>query len=136
VTGVEDVRPLHVNSDLWRNPDTGEQRRILMVGFDPRKPPFRLPEVRAQEQALTRADTVLIDRLTRPEYGPQTSGVVAELRRRRLRIVGQYTLGTGLGADGAVMMSDETFDRVFGRDQILDVSVGLIRLAASADARV
>jgi putative ABC transport system permease protein len=47
--------------------------------------------------------------------------------------VGQFTLGSGFSADGAMMVSDANFARLFGIQRLERPSLGLVRLAGGAD---
>ena len=133
ISGVRDVTPLYIASLGWRNAETGARRDLLVVGYDPRRPPFRLAEVAMLTRGLERPDTVLFDRRARPEYGPRTPGTVGEAGGRRLTVAGEYTLGAGLLADGIVLTSDETFARLFPGRSIDDMTLGLVRLDPRGD---
>lgn len=133
VPDVQGIASVHVDYSLWRNPETQRQRQILVIGCDPRQRAFRLPEISAQVAGLAEPDTGLIDRLTRTEYGPQTTGHVTELATRRIRIIGQYTLGSGFSAQGAVIVSDQTFSLLFERRAQDQMTLGLVQLVTGAD---
>src|SRR5262249_37766583 len=79
-------------------------------------------------------DTVLIDRRSRPEFGPQDTGVETELGRHQVRIGGRFTLGTGFGADGMIITSADTYSRVLGDASLDLVSLGLIKLKSGGGA--
>lgn len=131
---VHEAAPLYIAFHLWRNPGTGALRELAVFACDPRRRTFRLPEVAERIEVLRRLDTALIDRVTRPEYGAQAAGVTAELGRRTVTIVGQYTLPLGFLADGAVLVSDETFARLPGHRSLENVSAGLVTLRPGIDA--
>ena len=133
VPGVEDVSPLYVAFLPWRNPATGHRRDIFMIGCDPRRHFFRLPEVRTLAHELQRLDTVLVDRLTRPEFGPRMLGGDGEAGGRRLKLVGEYTLGAGFYADATLIGSDETFVRLLRHQPLQEVNIGLVRLGPGVD---
>jgi putative ABC transport system permease protein len=138
---VASAKPLYVAIAEWQAPPTGEWRGILAFGTNPHDPGFTLPEIREQAGRLVQPQFVLIDRKTQPDYGPANGhqfgdddvGVETDMTRRRVRIVGHFELGTGLAANGAVMLSEEGFDRVTEGQTIDDVSLGLIRLVDGAD---
>ena len=134
--GVQEVRPLYLGFQFWRNPDTASQREMLIIGCDPRGQTFRLADVTTRLEALQRPDTALIDRLTRPEFGPQHTGLITEVGGHRIAIVGQYMLGTGFLADGDIIVSDVTFARLFPSLPVQQVSLGLVQLAPGADLRM
>jgi putative ABC transport system permease protein len=120
----------------------GTNRAILVLGIVPHDPALTLPEVRDQAVALLEPGTLLIDTRSRPEFGPANRrhfsaadlDRVSELGGKRVRIVGLFTLGAGFAADGAAIVSDETFGRLFTHRTLNDVSLGLVRLEEGADA--
>jgi putative ABC transport system permease protein len=128
--GVQRAMPVYAGYLQWRNPETRVNRAIFAFGINPDDPVFVSPELRspASQAALRRPDTALIDRLSRPEFGPQTVGTVTEADRRRLVIGGQYSLGGGFAADGTLVMSDQNFRRFFDPFPLSLISVGLIKL--------
>ncbi len=110
---VAHVAHLNVGFHLWRNPQTGNRRGMMVLGCDPEEHTFLLEELDAQRGELTPLDSVLIDRRSRPEFGPTEKGVVAEIGPRKVRVVGTFGLGTGFGADGAIVVGDQTFHQLF-----------------------
>jgi putative ABC transport system permease protein len=136
VAGVERAMPLYAGYLQWRNPETLNNRAMFVYGINPDDPAFLSPDLQSPEgqAALRRPNTALIDRLSRPEFGPQTVGTVTELDRRRIVIGGQYTLGGGFAADGTLIMSDQNFRRYFDPFPLSLVSMGLIKLQPGADS--
>ena len=129
VAGVERVAPLYVGHRAYQNPITLDRRELLVFGIDPAERTFRLAEVSDRLHALTVPDTVLIDRNSRPEFGPQQSGTTTQVERKRVEIVGQYTIGTGFAALGDLIATDQTFSRIFDGRTLERVSVGLVQAA-------
>ena len=127
--GVERAAPLYVGLRRYRNPESRRKRLILVLGFDPTEQTFRIPEVGSRLEQLKLADTVLIDRKTRPEFGPQETGVRTEIEGHRIQIVGQFTMGTGFAAHGAVIVSDQNFSRIFQGHPTRQIGLGLLKLA-------
>ena len=136
IEGVERVMPLYVSYLLWRNPETRISRAMFIYGINPRDPIFLMPEVRSPEaiKTLERPNTVLIDTLSRPEFGPQTIGLETEAGRRHVEIGGQYSLGGGFAADGALIMSDQNFRRFFSPRTLANIDLGLIKLKSGVKA--
>lgn len=126
---VAETSGLDVGFNLWRNADTGQRRGILVMAFDPRKRVIRLPELVGQQPVLEKADTVLVDRQSRAEFGPMAEGVATEVGRKRVQVAGQFSLGTGFSADGALVTGEETFRRLFPYRSSNQVSLGLVRLS-------
>jgi putative ABC transport system permease protein len=130
VEGVDQVMPVYVGYQQWRNPETRLNRAMFVYGINPRDPVFRLPELQTPEAiaALQRPDTVLIDQLSRPEFGPQTTGIETESDRRRVEIGGQFTLGGGFASDGTLIVGDQNFLRLFSPRTLDRIDLGLIKL--------
>jgi putative ABC transport system permease protein len=135
VEGIERTMPLYMEYLLWRNPETRISRAMFVFGINPQDPVFKMPEVQtpAAQQALETPNTVLIDRLSREEFGPQTVGLETEADRRRVTIGGQYTLGGGFAADGTLIMSDLNFIRFFAPRPFSQINLGLIQVEAGAN---
>jgi putative ABC transport system permease protein len=130
VAGVRDAEAFFVDAMLWRNPQTRERYRMLVMGIAPTSNIFGFS--RETMQALGDG-RVLIDTLTRPRYGPQDTGTVTEIGDRQVRIAGHYRMGPGLTADGAIIADDDTFVRILGRRTIDRPSLLAVRLDAGAD---
>jgi putative ABC transport system permease protein len=139
--GVQSARPMHIAMNRWRAPlddskDDGNIRALLMMGVDPVAPVFGRPDIAAEVAKLQRPDYVVIDRKSRSDFGPADQqrfgpadiGRTAELGGRRVEIVGTFELGTGLSADGAVIVSQQGFVRAMPSADPERLSLGMIRL--------
>ena len=133
VPAVDSSMALDVGFQLWRNADTRQRRGILVMAFDPRDRLIALAEVADQQDRLAKIDTALVDQLSRAEFGPKTQGITIEVGRKNVHIAGEFALGTGFSADGAMVTSDETFHRLLPFRRPTDISLGLLRLAPGAD---
>ncbi|WP_088893988.1 ABC transporter permease DevC [Leptolyngbya ohadii] len=135
VNGVERAMPLYAGYLQWRNPETRTNRAIFVYGINPEDPVFLLPDLKNPENlaALKRSDTALIDRLSRPEFGSQTTGTTTEAKRRQITIGGQYSLGGGFASDGTLIMSDQNFRRYFDPLPLSLINLGLIQLKPGVD---
>jgi putative ABC transport system permease protein len=131
-TAVEHVVPLYVGFHLWRNPDSRHRRLIMILGFRPPDHAFRFPEVEDSLPELQQLDNVLIDRRSRPEFGPRDRGVTTEIGAHKVTVVGQFALGGGFAADGMIIGGDQTFARIFGGLPLDRANLGLIKLQPGA----
>jgi putative ABC transport system permease protein len=137
---VQSVHPIYLDYTSWKNPITGRPRSILIFGMNPEFNVFDLPGVDENLNKLKMPDVVLFDRSSRAEYGPiaadfnQGKLVTAEVRRRRIKVAGLFTLGASFGADGNLITSDVNFLRLFNTRQRGLIDIGLIRLKPGADA--
>jgi putative ABC transport system permease protein len=143
VAGVAAAFPLYVDFEQpsWRNPGTRGSRPIRVLGFNPADPVFLIPEIQARAEQLRQPDTALVDRESQETYGRREQGTVTELSRRRLRVVGTFSLGTDFISHGNVVMSDKNFLKFFpslhGPGLNLSrVELGLLKIAPGADPAV
>lgn len=116
--------PLDVGVTRWQNPTSGQFRGVAVMGIDVDRNPLGLPELDVQRHLLRRPDHVLIDRTTRADFGPLDGDRfgVADMARttdvmgREVRIAGTFEMGTGLAANGAILISREGFQRIVPRE--------------------
>jgi putative ABC transport system permease protein len=142
---VASVTPLYIDWQGWliKKPGGPQRRVILVLAFPLDTTPFR-PEVFQDEPAnecqkhLHVPDTVLMDTETRNSFGPPQQrrvGEETELNQTRIRIVGRFTIGTGLGADGMVLTSTETYAHLRSPQALRRPALGLVRLQPQAKGR-
>ncbi len=131
--GVAGTSALDVGFQLWRNVDTGQRRGILLMALDPQQRPIAIPEITDQQSRLEKSDTVLVDQLSRSEFGPIKTGVTTEVGGRTVNVAGEFTLGTGFSADGALITSETTFHHLLPFRKPSEISLGLVRLAPDAN---
>jgi len=82
----------------------------------------------AQAAALTMPDTVLMDARSKGVFGVRETGLVTELAGQQVRIVGTFRLGTDFANEGNVLMSEETFLKVFSTPDTVDSQRGKVEL--------
>lgn len=142
VAGVEAATPLFVGMFAWRNPESGEPRAILALGVPDQPRVFVRPDTAELVAGpLQRPRSLVIDSLTRREFGPENNvyfgeadlGRRVEINDRRMEISGIYRCGTGLNAGGAIILPQREFlacQPYFPSEQ---VSFGLVRVAPSTN---
>jgi putative ABC transport system permease protein len=139
VDDIARVEPLYFSPLAWRNPVTHQERAIFVIAFRPTPGVFALDSVEEAIPKLREENTVLIDALGRPEYGPVEAmlahgeRVQTEVAGRHLECVGVFHLGTSFGIDGNLITSDQTFFRLLPNRSRADVDLGLITLRPGAD---
>lgn len=139
VPGVRSADPLYVKLANWKVPATGRETSIMVVGFDPDRPAFSLPEVNQNLNSIKLPDTVLFDRASRGDYQDaiaqinQGKIVKTEIDRRTIAIDGLFSIGASFAADGALITSDQNYLRLFPKQNAGSVNAGLIQLQAGAD---
>lgn len=144
------ARPLYLGLTEWQRPQSdampsggweGEWRGIIAMATDPADPAFLPEEIRVKARQLTNPRYVLIDRKSKPEYGPQNGvkfgdadiGVTASLGRGRFQIVESFELGTGLASNGACLTNIDGFATSCYWQPLDVVNFGLIKLAPDVD---
>src|SRR6516225_4448521 len=125
--------PLYFGSAKWRSGEDGKAPDVFVIGLDPQAPIFTAGEINRQLAILDRADTVLVDSMTRPMFGPLTTGRVVDIDGNKVKIGGDYVLGTGFMGLGVILVSAENFVRLFPYRQLSKVNLGLIRLKPGVD---
>ena len=138
---VKSVSPVYISTGQWRNPQTRQERAILIWGIDPATTVFEFPGVEQNRDDLKQLDRVLFDRASRPEYGAiadwlQQGSVETEIDGKAIAVKGLFTLGSSFAADGNIITSDSTFLRIFPQRQSDRIEVGLIDLKPGVDPEV
>lgn len=139
VPGVKSADPLYVKLANWKVPETRRETSIMVLGFNPDRPAFALPEVNQNLNSIKLPDTVLFDRASRGNYQSaiaqinQGKAVKTEIDRRTITIDGLFTVGASFAADGALITSDQNYLRLFPRQNSASVNAGLIQLQPGAD---
>ena len=135
---VESVSPVYIATGQWRNPETRQERAILVWGIDPTTTAFKFPEVNQNRDSLKQLNHVLFDRASRPEYGAiadwlQQGSVDTEIDGLAVTVKGLFTNGSSFAADGNIITSDSTFLQIFSQRQSDRIEVGLINLKPSTN---
>ncbi|MEO0458352.1 MAG: ABC transporter permease DevC [Cyanobacteria bacterium P01_A01_bin.114] len=142
IDGVASADALYINAVTWRNPETREKGSLSILGQNPDRPTFQLPEVNAQLDVIKLPDTVLFDKAGRGETQAlidqveQGKTVTTEIGLRTVTLGGLFELGASFAADGAMITSDQNFLRFFPKREAGVVSMGLIDLQPDADPLV
>jgi putative ABC transport system permease protein len=125
--------PLYFGSAKWRSGEDGKAPDIFVIGLDSRYPIFSSEDINHQLAVLDRANTALVDSATRPMFGPLTTGRVVDIEGDKVKIGGDYVLGTGFMGLGVILVSGENFIRLFPYRELGQVNLGLIRLKPGVD---
>jgi putative ABC transport system permease protein len=144
VPGVAAAEPLYLETHgiLWHDPQgsvtrfqAGEPsaRPIRVIAFNPDYPALRDPEIQSQLSLLRLRGNVLVDRRSKPSFGPIGPGLERELAHQQIHIVGTFALGTDFTCDGSLIMSDQTYadlmaDQGLPTPALRLADIGLIQL--------
>jgi len=138
VPGVAAVYPVRLSERLWKNPVTGKASAIRAIAFDPSTPTFLDPQIRRYQGLLKLPRTVLTDVKSKKHYGPMGPGILTELDRRSVRVVGRFTMGTDFTVSGNIITNERNYLNLFGDDDSVrtehrKLDLGLVNLAEGAD---
>ena len=134
VPGVTTADALYVGSVQWRNPQTRKETSMMVVGQNPHRPAFDLPEVNAKIAATQMPYHVLFDQASRGDYQEMIDQVNAgqpattEIGVNTVTVSGLFTVGASFADDGALITSDQNFLRLFPRREPGVITLGLINI--------
>jgi putative ABC transport system permease protein len=135
---VVSVAPLYVGMAPWRNPQDFTKRTLIVYGYAPEDRLMAIPEIQARQKELSLKDTLVFDRLSRPEFGKvdEVGGTTrVELNDVRMNVVGAFSSGPSFAADGNAVTSDQNFLRIFSNRTMDDIDIGFIRVRDGADVQ-
>ncbi|MGB3420062.1 MAG: ABC transporter permease DevC [Dolichospermum sp.] len=145
--GIESVAPLYLQFAKLKNPINGRKYPIYVLGFEPVKSIFKLPEIEQNFQLLKIPDQVFFDRAARPEFGPiaeyfqKNQAITMEIFSYlatvgyKVKVSGLFSLGPSFGVDGNLIVSSSTFFKIFPEHGANEVDIGLIHLQANVNPR-
>lgn len=139
VEGIRDGAALQIGNIGIRNTDGKLQASVLAFGADPEFDGFVAPEIKQQLHLIRTADAALLDRLTRSTLRPMVDALKAgstpsaELNGRTVTMHGLFSLGASFQNDGTMIVSDQTFLRLFPRNSGSAVSMILLKVEPGAD---
>ena len=119
---------LYFGSAKWRSGEDGKAPDVFVIGLDPQARVFATEELNRQLAILDQADTILVDSATRAMFGPLTKGRVVDIDGDKLKIGGDYVLGTGFMGLGVILVSADNFVRLFPYRMLGQVNLGLLRV--------
>jgi putative ABC transport system permease protein len=139
VEGVARATPLYYGKVDWKQPD-GTIRTLDVFGIDPSAETFRNPAINARRPEISLSDMALIDARTRNVPKELFAAIAAgephlfEVKNRTLTVVGTFEIGGGFSADGYLVVSDQTFLRLFPQRVAGAPNHIFLTLAPGADA--
>src|ERR1700730_15664888 len=89
------VTPIYFGGAKWQSGADGLWPDVFVIGSGGNDRLFTDDSINRQLAVLARPDTLLVDSMTRPMFGPLTTGRAVRLDGRAMTIGGQYDLGTG-----------------------------------------
>jgi DevC protein len=138
VPGVESFSSVRLGIAPFRNPLTGIDRNVYVVGASGDAPVFSNDQWERQRYLLRQPNQVLFDERSRPEFGPiaqlfDKGPLYTEIASQRTHIVGLFEMGASFSADGTVITTADGFARLFPQRGARMIDIGLVHLEPSAD---
>lgn len=139
VPGVASATPVSFGTLSWLDPESLDTSSFRVIGVDPTADVFLDEVLQSQLVDLRVADTAILDRLTRgldPARATAIEGgdtFVIEAAGRQLRIDGLFAQGASFDVDGTVVVSDQTFLRLFPSRSAGTPTLALLTLDEGAD---
>ena len=134
VPGITTADALYVGSVQWRNPQTRKETSMMVVGQNPHRPAFELPEINAKIATTQMPYHVLFDQASRGDYQEMIAQVQAgqpattEIGVNTVTVSGLFTVGASFADDGALITSDQNFLRLFSKRHPGAVTLGLVNI--------
>ena len=138
---IESGNAVYLAGTPWKNPETGVERSILVVGFEPYEPLLNVKGVAEQLPKLRHTDDVLFGRYSRPEFGNVAEALdggrqyFVEVNRRRMQVTGLADIGSSFASDGTIITSDLNFLRIFPTRKAEQIDVAALRVKDGADVQ-
>ena len=135
---VASATPLSYGKIDWKQPD-GTIRTLDVFGIDPAARAFRIPAIDAARAAIQNPDVAIIDSGTRNVPQDLFASIDRgepysfEAKGRTVTVVGTFTIGGGFSADGYLIVSDQTFLRLFPQRASGAPNLILLQLEPGAD---
>jgi putative ABC transport system permease protein len=139
IQGVADATGFYIGSASIVKPGTVLKGQVTVLGVSPDFKAFKDDEVMELQTKLRRLGTVLFDRGSRGDYSIYYSELasgqepVAQIGGKNAPIVGTYHLGATFGADGTIIVSDDTFRHLVKNGEPGSINVGLIQITPGSN---
>lgn len=129
---VRSSAPLALRLAEWQAVNTARKGRVFVIGLNVTagENPLLIEGLEGQLGEVNNADVALVDLVRQPKLGDVSVGAKPRLGGTRITIGGNYRMGVGFFASGSVIVSTETFAKVFKGAQ---TQLGLVKLVAGAD---
>ncbi len=143
IKGVTNTTPVYTSTGTpWAYSQQKKSFEARVYAFNPSQQVFSIPEVIKQQSLLNIPNSVLFDRMAKPDFGPiprlftNKGNVTAVLNNRRISVIGLFNLGNSffLGS-GNLIMSEATYTNLFGQSALNQVSIGVVNLENNADIK-
>ncbi|BDB96558.1 ABC transporter [Candidatus Hydrogenosomobacter endosymbioticus] len=130
---VKEVKKLYIGQAIWTNPQKKSKRALLVFGVAPDKCIISSDEFRSKKSLLTIKDSALFDDRSKYDFGPikemlKTGPIETEVNDYRIKVMGTFSLGTSFAASGNIVVSEDSFFKLFPYKSHNRVDVGMISI--------
>jgi putative ABC transport system permease protein len=138
--GVEAAAPLYIAKIAWKRPNLAATM-LSVYALAPEARRFASPALAKRLDALSIPMHVLIDSLTRDVDPVSLVGISPaaplnfEVDGHAVSAIGSFSLGAGFGWDGSLVVSDQTFMRLFEQRTPGTPSYILVDVVSGADVQ-
>lgn len=116
---VRDATPVYIGTSMWTDTVSGDTTNFRVLGFDPNHTIFTDPKLNHSLRLLKEADSAIVDRRTRDfrmsieTQIDEVGRYSIEMANRTIALVGTFSQGASFDVDGSLIVSDQTFLRLF-----------------------
>jgi putative ABC transport system permease protein len=139
VPGVAAADAIYGTITTWKNPETRDDKALIVFGIDPDRDLFAIDGIRREKYRLKVPGNALFDRQAKGQYGQTIAAIDAgqvvatEVNDRTVQVVGLFEVGASFAADGSLVMSQRTFLESFPRHKPGSIGLGAIHVEPGAD---
>lgn len=139
VEGVADGEALYIAQVNWIKPRTSDRGNVLAFGVRPDFDAFQTPGVSAQQPGLALPATALFDTGSRGDFQAFTIDILSgqrpstEVGGKKIDFEGVFRIGASFGAEGSIIVSDQTFFAIAPKAHPTTPNVGMLRISPGYD---
>lgn len=140
--GVVDATPVYVGTMHWTNQRNGDTTNFRVLGVDPDSNVFVDPAIQSQLKILVEPDAAIVDIKARDfdqgiANAIRENGVFnIEAQGRSLALRGTFEQGASFDVDGSLIVSDQTFLRLFPKRRPGTPTVALLSTQSGVDNEI
>lgn len=139
VEGIADGEAVYIAQVNWIKPGTSDRGNILAFGIRPDFDAFTTPGVSAQLPVLSLPATALFDTGSRGNFSAFVKAIgdgqrpVTEIGGKTIAFEGHFRIGASFGAEGSIIVSDQTLFAIAPRANPATPSLGMLRVRPGHD---
>ncbi len=142
VGGVADAFPVYIKSIVWTDPTTNDTTNFRVIAVPPDARAFMDKELQSQVSSIRQPDTALVDRRTR-QFNEAISKAIEsgdnyriEISGRRIDLTGLFAQGASFDVDGSLIVSDQTFLRIFPKRSSGTPTLIFVKCGEGSDPKI